>query len=198
MEQEKDQPVETTEQPKAEPAAKLESQAEQSAPPASDETEEFDKDRAMETIKKLREIEKNARKNEKELARLKAEEQKRLDAQLTETDRLKKERDELAQEAAKLRSAMMRRDVIAETGLPPALADRLKGETQEELLADAQELLKLLPKQKNTQSPTNPGDAKAAETEAQKKERLLGSQSADIFSMDYITRGGGGVTSFKE
>ena len=198
MEQEKDQPSENEEQPKAEPAAKLESQAEQSATPASDEIEEFDKDRAMETIKKLREIEKQARKESKELARLKAEEQKRIDAQMTETERLQKERDKYAQEAAQLRADLLRRQIIEETGLPPALADRLKGETQEELLADAKELLKLLPKQKNTQSPTNPGDAKAAETEAQKRERLLGTQNADIFSMEYITRGGGGVTSFKE
>jgi hypothetical protein len=186
------QTVETTEQPKAEPAAELESQATQEAQPAGDQPDEFDKDRAMETIHKLREIEKQSKKDAKELARLKAEEQKRIEASMTEQERLQKERDELAKESAQLKADIMRRDVIAETGLPPQLADRLKGETLEELKADAEGLLKLLPKTKSTQSVTNPANASNEETEAQMRERLYG-QGIDVFDVKSIKAKGGGV-----
>lgn len=126
--------------------------------------EVFDKERAMATINALREIEKQAKKNEKELARLKAEEAKRADAELSETEKLRKQAAELQAERDKLALDLIRRDVIAETGLPPVLADRLKGVSKEEMLADAQELLKVLPPKQETQqtqnprvNPTNPG-----------------------------------------
>jgi len=184
--------TETVEEPKAEPQAVLENQTDQTATPASDETEEFDKERAMATINKLRDIEKQAVKDSKELARLKAEEQKRLDAQLTETERYKKQADELLAEKAKLQADILRRDVIAETGLPPQLADRLKGSTLEELTADANELLKLLPKTKSNQSVTNPGGASSEETEAQMRERLFG-KNDHPFDVKSIKAKGGGV-----
>ena len=191
---EETQPVETTEQPAAEPEAKLEQPITEQAVTPADETpvEEWDQARAMETIHKLREIEKQSKKDSKELARLKAEEEKRTKAQMTETERLQAERDEYATKTAKLEADIMRRDVIAETGLPPALADRLKGSTQEELLADAQELLKLLPKQKSTQSVTNPGGASNDETEAQMRERLY-QRNEHPFDIKAIKAKGGGV-----
>lgn len=170
---------------------------EQVAPPASETPAEvWDQDRAMETIKKLREIEKQAKKDQREFERLKAEEQKRLEAQMTEAERLKKQADELAAQNAKLQADILRRDVIAEAGLPPALADRLKGSTKEELLADAEELKKLLPKQKPNQSVTNPSGASIEETEAQKRERLFGKKT-NVFDLKTIQAGGGGVI-FKE
>jgi len=57
--------------------------------------------------------------------------------------------------------------------------DRLKGETPEELEADAKALLEALPKiQKQTTTTinaTNPGGAsKTAETEAEKRKRIFG------------------------
>lgn len=126
--------------------------------------EVFDKDRAMATINALREIEKQAKKNEKELARLKADEAKRQESELTELQRVQKQAAELQAERDKLALDLIRRDVIAETGLPPILADRLKGANKEEMLADAQELLKVLPAKQETQqtqnprvNPTNPG-----------------------------------------
>jgi len=191
---EESQPVETAEQPAAEPEAKLEQPiTEQAAPPASETPEEeWDQARAMDTIHKLREIEKQSKKDAKELARLKAEEEKRAKAQMTETERLQAERDEYATKTAKLEADIMRRDVIAETGLPPALADRLKGSTQDELLADAKELLKLLPKSKSTQSVTNPGGASNDETEAQMRERLY-QQDTHPFDIKAIRAKGGGV-----
>jgi hypothetical protein len=171
---------------------------EQVAPPASETpAEEWDKDRAMATITKLREIEKQAKKDQKEFERLKAEEQKRLEAQMTEAERFKKQADELAAQNAKLQADILRRDVIAEAGLPSALADRLKGTTKDELLADAEELKKLLPKQKTNQSVTNPSGASIEETEAQKRERLFG-KNADIFDIKTILAEGGGVIFNKE
>jgi hypothetical protein len=187
--------VETTEEQKAEPETKLEQpEPEQVATPASETpVEEWDKERAAATIKAQRAEEKRLKAIEKDYERLKAEEQKRLDAQMTESERLQKERDQLAQETAKLKADILRRDVIAETGLPPQLADRLKGETKDELIADAQELLKLMPKPKANQSVTNPGGASPNETEQQKRERLFGGNQGNVFDIKSIEAGGGGV-----
>ncbi len=139
-----------------EPAAQVAANTE-----AKDEA--FDKDRAMATIHSLREIEKKAKQDAKELAQLKADRQKQLDAELSETERLKKQADELAKENARLSADIIRRDVIAETGLPAIFAERLKGNTKEEMLEDAKELLKAIPAQpaKPTVkvSPTNPSNA---------------------------------------
>ena len=178
------QVVEPLEQPKPE----------QVAPPASEQpVEEWDKDRAMDTIKKLREIEKQAKKDQKEFERLKADEQKRIEAQMSETERLQKQLAEFQQKNAELETNMLRRDVIVETGLPPQFADRLKGSTREELLEDAKSLASILPKHsQKSQAITNPADASLNETEAQKRERLFGRQS-NIFDLKEIEKHGGGV-----
>lgn len=163
-------------------------------PPAATE-EPFDKDRAMRTINALREVEKKAKEDAKELARLKADEQKRIEAQMSETERLKKQADELAATNTRLQADILKRDVIAESGLPAVFADRLKGTTKEEMLADAQELLKILPpttKQPPHIPPTNPNGANTAETEAQKRERIFG-KGKNIFDMATIQEAGGGV-----
>ena len=183
------QPASADAEPKLEQP--LEKPAEQPATPASDTVDEWDKDRAMATIQKLREIEKQAKKDQKEFERLKAEEQKRLEAQMTEAERYKKQADELEQTKTRLEAELLRRDVIAETGLPPQFADRLKGTTKEELTADAEELKKLLPKQIN-QKVTNPGNASPDETDAQKRERLFGKQSNPM-DIEFIKKQGGGV-----
>lgn len=135
--------------------------------------EPFDKERAMSTIHTLREIEKKAKQDAKELAALKAEKQKQLDAQLSETERLKKQADELAAQNAKLQADILRRDVVAETGLPAVFADRLKGATKEEMLEDAKELMKALPAQpaKPTVkvSATNPANAGNQMTDSERR-----------------------------
>ena len=124
----------------------------------------FDKERAMATINALREIEKQAKKDAKELARLKEAEAKQKESEMTELQKAQKQAADLQAERDKLALDLILRDVISETGLPPVLADRLKGVTKEEMLADAQELLKVLPKQETTEQPkaprvgpTNPG-----------------------------------------
>lgn len=61
-------------------------------------------------------------------------------------EKLQSELDAERQRAHGLEVAALRRDVAAKHQLPPALVDRLRGETLEELDADAQELVKALPK----------------------------------------------------
>lgn len=72
--------------------------------------------------------------------------------------------DEASKQAAALAAENLRLKVGIKHGLPEAVVDRLKGETEEELLADAQALLELLaPKAPPSQSPRAPlGGAGAA------------------------------------
>ena len=92
--------------------------------------EAFDKERAMATIHSLREIEKKAKQDAKELAQLKAEKQQKLDAELSETERLKKQ----AEEAQKQAIAMQ----AEESGLPAPLTaeERLKAASDAVLTAN--------------------------------------------------------------
>jgi len=158
--------------------------------------EQWDAERAKATILAQRAEEKRLKAELKDYERLKAEEQKRLDAQLSETERLQKQAQELASQNAKLQADILRRDVIAETGLPAIFADRLKGETKEAMLADAQELLKILPTAEKAKAPhlnaTNPNGANTKETDAQRRARLFGVQG-NPFDLDTIKAQGGGV-----
>ena len=156
--------------------------------------EEFDKERAMSTIHKLRAIESQAKKDAKELEQLKAEKSKRDEAEMTESQRNAKRADEAEAKAKQLEADVMRRDVIAESGLPAIFTDRLKGTTKEEMLADALELAKTLPTLKTAPKipPTNPSNPNTAESDAAKRERLFGRQG-NPFDMDAIKERGGGV-----
>lgn len=157
--------------------------------------EEFDKERAMKTIQNLRDFEKEAKKQLKELDALKADRAKKEQAEMTELQKLQKQADELAQHNAKLSADILRRDVIAESGLPPVFASRLQGSTKEEMLADAEELKKALPTIQTKAPhlpPTNPANAQSVETDAQKRERLFGRQN-NIFDVNAIKESGGGV-----
>jgi len=178
-------PVETTVQP-TEPVAPV---VEQEVP------EEFDKERAMRTIHTLREFEKNAKKELKELETLKAEKQQRTEAEMTEVQKLQKQAADAKSEADKLKVDILRRDVIAETGLPSIFADRLQGATKEEMLEDAKKLKEVLPTAKPNAphlNPSNPNGASPNETDQQKRERLFGRQG-NPFDMEAIKAQGGGV-----
>ena len=74
-------------------AAEAKAKADEEAKKAAEEV--FDKDRAMATIKAQRAENADLKKNQKELERLQAEERKRADADLSETERLKKANAEL-------------------------------------------------------------------------------------------------------
>jgi Skp family chaperone for outer membrane proteins len=180
--------------PAASAAPAPESQVTPPAEPAAGE-EPFDQARAMKLIEKFRGEEKEWKKQQKELETLRAEKQKQAEAEMTEAQRLQKQADEVKAENARLQAEILRRDVIAETGLPSSLADRLKGATKEELLADAKQLLAILPPQKPSApaiGATNPANGQTTETEAQKRERLFGRQG-NPFDMDTIIAQGGGV-----
>jgi hypothetical protein len=71
-----------------------------------------------------------------------------------------------------------KRSIAERVGLPPALAARLIGKTDEEIEKDAKALMDTLPKPAATKpnlTPTNPGaNATQQETDAQKRARLFG------------------------
>jgi len=90
------------------------------------------------------------------------------------TERLSQHETELASE----RQARWRAEIVAETGLPVALAARLQGGTREELLADAAALKALIPEPTGPRTPapdpsqgargTQPPDLENQIAEAQK------------------------------
>jgi hypothetical protein len=87
-----------------------------------------------------------------------------------------------------LEAKTLQQNIAAKVGLDSRLADRIKGETPEEMEADAKSILEMLPKQKAAPNSgaTNPGDkASKDESHAERKARLLG-QAPDIYS-------GGGI-----
>jgi predicted methyltransferase len=162
--------------------------------------EEFDKDRAMETIKKLREIEKQYKKEKQELERLKADEQKRKEAEMTEAEKAKARADELEAELKRERADRMRLQVAGKFNLPEALANRLQGETMEELEADAEQLAKLIPTKKETPkiNATDLADGKRGETDAEKRNRIY-RKGGNLFDATEATKKGGGViVNFKQ
>lgn len=183
--------VETTEQP-AEPVKPVEQPVKSSEPPAN-EPEEFDKDRAMNTIKNLREIEKQAKKDAKELETLRAEKQQREEAEMTELEKANKQLADLQAKNAEMQANIWRNQAANEANLPPAFADRVKGATLEEMKADALKLAEALPKVKAPAiQPTNPSNGGHKENVAEMRERLFGRQG-NVFDMDAIRQGGGGV-----
>lgn len=106
------------------------------APTDPAETDDFDKDRAMETIRKLRAVEKEAKAKEKRLAELEAAAKEREQADLTQTQKLEKElatiKAQQADAAARLRRATLKdaaREAAEKAGLSfavGALADAVQ------------------------------------------------------------------------
>lgn len=141
------------------------------------ETEQFDKERAMATITKLRESEKQAKKDRAELERLRQLEDERKKAELSETERLKAELAERDLKLKQLTTKTQQQEIASKIGLPAVFATRIQGETPEEMEADAQAMLDALPKSKAAPNvgATSPGEhAITGETEAQRLKRLLG------------------------
>ena len=194
MAKEKDLPVETTEPIEAKPPESQEL-IPPSIPPVETPIEEWDKERAAATIKAQRAENAELKRKEKELERLQAEEKKRAEAEMTVAQRAEKRAEEAEAKAAKLEADAMRRSVADEVGLPATLTDRLKGTTKEEVLKDAQELLKTLPTLKVAPhiKATNPPNADKAETREQQRERLFGRNKNVFGDVDAIREHGGGV-----
>ena len=132
------------------------------------ETQVIDKAETVEELKaRLEEAERRAKnkadeadRHFKTLAKFEQEEAKRKEAEMTEIERANKHAQELEAKVRQLEISKLQHDIAAKVGLPAIYADRLKGETPEELEADAKLLLEAQPKQKaapNTGA-TNPGD----------------------------------------
>ena len=143
--------------------------------PEAVKEEVFDEAGYKALVAKLRETEKQAKKDAARLIALEKESQTRIDAEKTELQKAQDRADKLEADLKKEQLKVMRRDAATEAKLPLAWADRLKGETPEELLADALILLETMPAKVAPKiDPTNPGGIQTGETEAQKRARLLG------------------------
>src|SRR3990167_18744 len=106
----------------------------------------FDLPRAMALIEKLRGEVKELKPKAKAADDLTAAEQKRKEAEMTATQKLQAELDKAKADLKAAQLNDMRRAVAAEVGLPLVFADRLQGETPEDLKTDAEKLLAALPK----------------------------------------------------
>jgi len=109
----------------------------------------------------------------KKLAKLEAAEQARQEAELSELQKVQKRAEEAEQKAKAAELAVLRRDAIASTGLPAAFADRLKGETLEEMEADAKTLLAAMPaKVAPKLEAANPGEHQTGMTDEERRRKL--------------------------
>ena len=124
-------------------------------------------------IAKFRENEKQAKKDAKLLQELQSEKQTRADAEKSELQKSQERAAQLEVDLKNERLRVMKRDAAEKTKLPAAFADRLQGETPEELEADALLLLAAMPaKVAPALNTTNPGNPQTGETDAQRRERL--------------------------
>jgi len=117
--------------------------------------------------------EQEAARHFKKLESFEQAEQAKKDAELSELDKEKKARVALEAENKKIKLDLLKQSTASKLGLPEILANRLQGETLEEIEADAKQLLETLPKKTSTASATNPGgDHQVGETDAEKRKRL--------------------------
>lgn len=116
---------------------------------------EFDAERAKRTIGNLRESEKALKAKVAELAAKAQELDKLKESEKTELQRLTEQLEtEKAQRRTIERAALRSRVALAKS-LPAELADRLQGETEEEIASDADKLLALV-------TPPEPGVPRAS------------------------------------
>lgn len=159
-------------------------------------TEEFDKERAMATIRKLREREREAEKLAKKLDAYEKAEAQRKEAEMSETEKLKAQLAEVTEKATKLERETLQRRAADEAGLPLVFADRVRGESYEDMLADAKKLLEAIPTVKTPQTPkvapTNPGSGQPkVESDKELKARLH--KENDVFDPAFMKAHGGGI-----
>ncbi len=113
------------------------------APEAPEEVEtEFDPARARAALEKKNREAAGLRARLKELEPLAAKAREADEATKTELQKATEARAAVERERDEARLALMKRDAAEEAGLPKAWADRLRGSTAAELLADAKALAK--------------------------------------------------------
>lgn len=93
---------------------------------------------------RFQEVNRARKKAEADLAKLREDEKKRREKELAEQNKWKELAEEREQELATERRRNLRLQVASQKGIPPDLFDRLQGETQAEMEADADRLLKFL------------------------------------------------------
>ena len=101
------------------------------------------------------------------------------DAKLSEIEKARRDAEEAAQELANLRRDSLRQKVALDTGLPAKWVARLHGDTEEELAADAAEILADLNKtRKPVPDPSQGPRANALTADEQLYESIYGSRKA--------------------
>lgn len=173
------------------------------------------KSRLDEEIQKRKDLETQAQKDAQRLKEFEAAEQKRREAEMSEAEKVQARIKEL--EAANIEKdqrikqreyadlqTKVAKAVAKELNIPfdavEELANRLIGETEEQLAEDAKKIFAVLPKQETKPDnklspklePTNPGDGKKGETRAQTRARIMGAP-ASVWSKDGAEDRGGGV-----
>ena len=167
-----------------------------SATPAVVDPAEFAKLQAA-----LKQANKESAERRKKLEAFEKEEQARKDAALSDAEKASQRLQEYEAKLRLLERRELVRKVADEVGLPLALAERLQGETEEELKADAEKLLALVPapdKPKLKTDPTNPGNAHREESEAEMRARLFPNNANPFDPKAMRARGGGLVFNDKE
>lgn len=105
-----------------------------------------------------RELRKLLRRNEKELEKLRKAEDERRRQEMTEAERLKADLEARTKELEDLKAQALRSAISAEFQLDTELAERLRGDTEEELREDAKRLAELVGKRRpNTPPPASAG-----------------------------------------
>ena len=147
------------------------------------------------SLEEARKLRREAQALRKKLEGFEKAEQEKADAQLSEVEKLRKQLAQIAQEKAALERATLQRQAAEKIGLPPAFADRLRGETLEDLEKDAKAILEALPKAAQPKvNTTNPGANATGqgETDEQRRARLYG-REVNIFDPVATANKGGGV-----
>lgn len=172
-------------------------QAEATTTPAPEtvEGEPFDAARAMRTIEKLRAEIKELKPKAKQAEELSAAEQARKEAEMTELQKLQSTLEKTQAELKATKLSELRHAIAAKVELPQVFADRLQGETPEDIEADAKKILEALPKAPKPPAvnATNPGaGASQGETIDQQRARVYGT-GQNVLSPEYAKAHGGGV-----
>lgn len=183
--------------------AKVEVKADTKTDPNAEVQAELERTRQA-----LKEANKEAATRRKRLEELEKAEADRKAAEMTETEKAQARIKELEAQKAEYESKIkqqerreLQRKVAKAVGLPDGLAERLQGETEEDMTTDAKSVLELLPKQETpvkpktpTLNPTNPGDGEKVETHAERKARLGLGSTVNTFDPAFARKHGGGVT----
>lgn len=135
--------------------------------------------------KRINELNKESLKHRKDAERIEAEKKQAEDAKLKEQGEFKTllEKEQQAHQATQAQVKSLQREVFAlKNSIPPSLADRLKGDTEEEWKRDAETLMKdLAPK-----SPTPP--ARDANRDASRGTGAPANVSADALAKQRESR----------